>query len=408
MTVEASKQTSGAYKWVLLVIFAMVNFLVSYAQFQPAFFAPDIMADMGIGTTEFSVITAAPMVIGIVIAFVSGSLADRIGIKKVVLIGLILSSIGALGRYFVGSYIMLVVMIVLMGVSAAVVTANTTKLAIAWFPPKQISFAVGVPLALGTCGIAVAQATTGVLFSDYRTAFLVGGIAVIVLTVLWAIIARDRVSSPNEGAGERPKGGMAKVLKSRNLWTCGIATLLFTGFNVTISSFIITALVVVWGVDPVLAGIMGALATVGATVGCAVLPPIITRQRHAKIICILIPLVAAAIIYLGWSIDNTVVRCIAFPLAGLVYGTINPICMFFPSILPEVTPETSGAAGGLITTVMLAGSIIVPTFIITPIAGENYGLIIILDCIVIALIAVAFAILPSVNGHGLKKAAEAE
>lgn len=397
MTIEASKQTSGAYKWVLLIVFSMVNFLITYAQFQPAFFATEIMETFGIGPVEFSLITAAPMVIGIIIAFVSGSMADRFGIKKVVLIGLIISSIGALGRYFSNSYIMLVIMIVLMGVSAAIVTANTTKLAIAWFKPSQVSFAVGVPLALGTLGIAVAQSTVGVMFSDYGSAFLAGGIAVIVLTVLWAIIARDRVISPNEGRpDDKPKGGTAKVLKSRNLWTCGIATLLYTGFNVTISSFIITALVVFWGVDPVVAGLVASLSTIGATIGCAVIPPIITRNRHAKILCILIPLVSAGLVFTGWSVDIIAVRCICFPLAGFLYGSINPICMFYPSILPEVTPETSGAAGGLISSVMLAGSVIVPTFIVTPIAGDDYNLLMTIACIVIALIAIAFVILPSV------------
>ena len=310
---------------------------------------------------------------------------------------------GALGRYVSDSYVLLVISIVLMGVSAAVVTANTTKLAIAWFSPAQLSVAVAIPLALGTVGIALAQATTGVLFSDYKSAFLAGGIAFIVLTVVWAVVARDRVTSPNEGAAERPKGGMSKVLKSRSLWICGIATMLFTGFNVTIMSFLITALVTEWAVDPVVAGLITSLATFGATAGCMILPSIVTRNRFAKPMCILIPLVAVGLILVGWFVDVVAVRCIAFFAAGFFFGSINPICMFIPSILPEVTPETSGAAGGLITTVMLAGSIIVPTFIITPIAGENYGLIILLNCIVLAIIAIAFLLLPSVYTGKAKK-----
>ncbi len=396
----ANVQKASGYRWLIMVVFGMVTFLVSMGQFQPSFFAVNVMADFGMGTSEFALVTSSTMAVGIPIAFVGGSLADKYGIKKVLLIGLILTTIGAFGRYFAADFGWLLAMSMLMGIAGAIMTANITKLAIAWFPPKQVSLAIAIMLALGTLGIAFAQATTGLMFTDYHQAFLASAIAQAVLTVVWAIVGRDRAISPSEGDEdvEPQKGGVKQVLKSRNLWIAGVACLVYTGFNIVLSGFLITALVTVWGTEPTMAGLIASLATIGAVVGGTALPPIITRSKHAKLLCILIPVVSAALVFIGWNCNVTILRCVFFLLAGCLYGTVNPICMMYPSVLPDIAPQNVGKAGGVITMVMFLGSLIVPSCIVTPIAGNDYNLMVIVDCIVLLIAAVCFVLLPSVSG----------
>ncbi|MGI6216096.1 MAG: MFS transporter [Coriobacteriales bacterium] len=395
----------SGYRWVILFLFAAVSFMVSFCQFQPAYFAEDIMSDFSIGTTEFSLITSAPMIVGIFLALFGGAISDRFGIKKIVLIGLIISAAGALWRYWCGNFITLFLAMALTGTGATFVTANVSKMAIAWFKPKEISIAVAISLSLGMMGIAVAQATTGAMFSDYSSAFLVGGIAMAVLMVLWAIFGRDRAISPQEGEVETVsiKKSLKKVVRIRNLWFAGIATLLFNGFNVCLSSFLTTGLISVWGVDSEIAGLLASFTTWGSVIGATFLPTVIIRFRHAKVIYSLAPFLAAVFVFAGWSINVLPVRSVLFLLAGILYGCINPLAMLYPSTLPEVSSEISGTAGGFITMLMMAGSVIVPSFIVTPIAGSNYMLLVAVDCIVLAFASVMFLLLPSLSIAGNKK-----
>ena len=59
--------------------------------------------------------------------------------------------------------------------------------------------------------------------------------------------------------------------------------------------------------------------------------------------------------------------------------------MSFPALLPEIGPECAGSATGIISTLELIGAVVIPTYIITPIAGQNFSLYFILagSCMVI-------------------------
>ncbi len=392
------------YRWVILILFSLINFFVSFCQFQPSFFAQDIMSSFGIGTVEFATITSAPMVAGFIIALIGGSFADRFGIRKIMIVGLIISSIGGLGRYFCQDYASLFVVTTLLGVSATFVMANTTKLCIQWFRPSELGIAIGIGMCTGSAGIAAAQGLTGIMFSDFRSAFLVGGIILIVLTIAWIVISRDKPGSV-KGKSEGPSmlQGIKLIARNAHIWVAGIAAFFYTGFNITTGSFLITGLIENWAVDAVMAGIVSSLFTIGATVGSIVAPPIVQRIRSARVVSTFIPLFAAILVYVGWSIDIIAARCIIFPIAGLFFGATLPLIMLYPSVLPGVTEENTGVAGGMITMLMMLGAFVVPSFIITPIAGDNYALLIILDCIVCALMAISFALLPSLYNEKSKK-----
>ena len=397
-TREQEQEYTG-YRWVVLILFALIPFFISFLQFQPAYFAQEIMAEFGMGTQGFAQLTSFPMMVGIFLAFVAGSAADRFGIKKCALLGLLVSAIAATARYFSPDFGTLLISSVFMGVASSTVIPNVAKFAMQWFPPRQISLAVGIGMAMGTAGIAASQLLTGVLFPDYRSAFFVGFIIMIAMTVAWLLLARDKqpaAGAAAASAGPSVKQGILASLKSRGIWTAGFGLFFFQGFNVTVSGLLITALVVVWGTDPVVAGLIAGLFTVGSTLGSAFLPNIISRNRYAKPICIALPIVCVALVMLGWFVNADAARLVIFPVAGLMFGALLSSFMVFPSILPEIDEQTAGAAGGLMTTLMMIGSVVMPSFVITPIAGEDYFMVIVLSCVCVLVCAVLFALLPSV------------
>ena len=52
--------------------------------------------------------------------------------------------------------------------------------------------------------------------------------------------------------------------------------------------------------------------------------------------------------------------------------------------------------------IAMVGAVVFPTFIITPIAGTDYNLIILLACGFMALCVLIFALLPSISGKSKK------
>lgn len=51
-----------------------------------------------------------------------------------------------------------------------------------------------------------------------------------------------------------------------------------------------------------------------------------------------------------------------------------PTFMSFPALLPEIGPKYAGTATGIIATLELIGAVVIPTYIITPVAGTNFKL----------------------------------
>lgn len=404
--VQVPEGKAPGYRWVILALFALMSCVNGICQFQVSFFAQDIMADFNVSTSGFTLMTAFPMMFGLLASLAAGSLSDRFGQRKVLFVALLISAAGAILRYFCTVYIALLLMSFLLGVSATFVTVNIIKMAMAWFPHRQMGLAIGVGNAAGTAGMALAQAFMGILFPDYRTAFLWGGIVMIIVTVLWGVFGRDRVITPQEDIlekeGGKKKGGFKSVMKSRGVWLAGLGGAFYNGFNVTAAGLLITALAVCWAMDPVMAGIIASVFTVGMVIGGTFMPAIVMQLKAAKPICIAMPIIAVVLFLLGWYIDNTIVRMCLFPVAGFCFGSIFPIFSAFPSVLPEINNDNAGSAGGLLTTVSMIGAVVVPTFIITPIAGTDYNLIILIACGFMAMCAVIFAVLPSISGNSKK------
>ena len=395
------------YRWLILVAFTVSSFCVSFCQFQPSFFATDLMVDFGLDTQQFQLIVSSSMIAGIFISLFAGTCGDRFGLYKTMIVGCLVSVIGGFMRYFAWDYPMLVISMMVLGFVGSVQTANLAKLAAAWFPPRQAGVAVGIGLAIGMSGIAAAQALTGVLFPDYRSAFLGGAILMVVIAILWIVVGCDKAFTPNDSEHNSIMSGIKEVLPCKNVWFAGIIALIYTGFNLVLSSFLTTGLITCYNVDPVIAGVIASLTTVGSIFGAAFGPGIVTHMRGTKAICIFLPIVSALLILAGWFIDNNIVRGVLFVCAGLFYGMINPLAVMFPAVLPEVEPQHVGTAGGLVSTLLMSGSYIVPSLIVTPLAGGDYNLMIVIDCIVLMVIAVFFMLLPSLHqGKTEKKITE--
>ena len=94
----------------------------------------------------------------------------------------------------------------------------------------------------------------------------------------------------------------------------------------------------------------------------------------------------------GWMLYEQILMIIIYFITGIAIGGAMPIYFTMPIRLREISSDNISTAGGLITTFQLGGAVIVPSYIIAPIAGNNYSEIFILTAVVIA-IAVGLGVL---------------
>ena len=100
-------QKNSSYRWVILLLTFLPCFMASVCQFQATAYAGDLMEKYQLSEQAYSTIATAPMLVGVFISFLSGTLGDRFGVKKTVFAGLLITTIGAISRAFAPGYIVM-------------------------------------------------------------------------------------------------------------------------------------------------------------------------------------------------------------------------------------------------------------------------------------------------------------
>ena len=290
-----------------------------------------------------------------------------------------------------------------LGFGLTFINANLVKIVGAWFPPEKISKIMGVALTAPTLGMTLGMGTAP-LFPSIKSAYIFSAAICIMATLLWIVFMKGQNKgegkSIKENAGASQTASIISLLKvpaqSKALWVTGVCLMLVLGATMAFTSFLPIALSSVKGMSAVSAGVIGSTVMAGTLVS-AILSPIVAQKMGLyRPYFFIIGLLAAACLYWGWTFNGALLWLSMF-CAGLFLGAAMPIFMSFPILLKEIGPKYAGGAGGLLATLQLIGGIIIPTYIITPFAKGNYGMIFSLAAGCIVLMGVLALFLPEVG-----------
>jgi NNP family nitrate/nitrite transporter-like MFS transporter len=383
----------------------LAGFIGSYAQFQLPPLAYKIMPSLHISNSQFAALMAGPMTGSIFISILGGTLADRYGMKKVITAGLALAVIGCFFRYGVTSFWPFLLMTILTGIASALLTSNLSKLFGAWFPPAQMGTVVGLYMISPMLASFLGTATTA-LFPSEGSAYIFSGVVCLIILILWMLLARNKP----EGAPDLPVlpaiQYLGKAARSKSIWMGGICLFFVMGCSMTFNTFLPDVLRNLHGIDPVKAGFYGSLATFGGIFGCFMGPMICNRMGVMKPYLIIIALLGAAGTFWSWQLPVGPGIVIALILAGFMQTAIAPMIFSLPMLLPEIGPVYAGSAGGIISTLQVLGAVLIPTFIITPLAGSNVTVLFGLAALCSGLIIAPVLLLPELGNRALAERAQ--
>lgn len=392
---DTSKVFQSPYRWVILFVTWASVFAAVVAQFQVAALAYKIIPEFHLTTAQYSMVLTAPMLAGVCFSFMAGALADRFGVKHVVAVGFVFSIFGTFFRYAANTYWELFILMFLSGVIPGLLSANISKLLGAWFSKEQMGFAMGIFFTASGIGITVALATTA-LFPTAGSAYIVAGLLIFAVWILWLVLFKAKP----EGVPDLPVMPMGKYIgvaaRSKNVWLVGIVLMFFMGSSMAFSGFLSNALHDQRGMDPVSAGFMTSLITLGTIIGSLSGPILSNKMGKIKWFIIPVALIGAIAGYLSWVVPLSLMPIMLFAL-GLFSGMATPLLMAFPMLLPEIGPVYAGSAGGIIGTLQVVGAVFIPALIIAPIAGQNYTTFFTLGSLCFFMVGIITLFLPELG-----------
>lgn len=355
------------YGWIILAIFALGAFTYQMTQYQLTMVAGELIPKLGLTEVQFSSLVTAPLVPAIALSIIVGILADKISIKLIVAIGMIISCIGGLGHIFAGTNSTFYATMFLTGFGAVAINVTCGKIFSQWMKPTMISIAMGIFLAASTIGQFFAQSTTA-LIGSMNNAFWLSGISCAIVLLLWIVLGRENKETGQAAFMEAPSfiETIKAVFASKNMWLCAIGLFFILGCQVAFNIWIPSALIAK-GMDPAGAGVLASIVSLGNLIGAIVMPMVAARVGKVKPFIIAFTIICAIGYALGWHLTG-VFAYLCFFVFGFCAASLMPFFLSMPIKFKEVGPRFVGTGMGFASTIELLGSVLLPTYIILPLA----------------------------------------
>ncbi|MCD7845219.1 MAG: MFS transporter [Oscillospiraceae bacterium] len=401
MSNSLQAQKPSAYRWLMLILVSLPNFGTNYAQFQLSAFAADFMADLCLTTMQFSAVTLSFSVVAGIIGVCGGTLADRLGTRRVAVVLCFITAAASLGRLLAHSYAPFFLLSLFVGCGLGAVHATSGKIISAWFPQREASFAFSLYCAIGAAGISLAQLTS-TLYTGYCQALLVSGLVLLLAAVMWLLFGRDAPKGTVLPPSQPVLKYISQVARLRNVWIVALCCALFSAFIYTVSTLLPTVLASTRAMDAATANSIAGMLNIAAIVGSVLIPPIQTRLgKFRPLLAALMLLAAAFTLPMAAAPDGLVL-----PLVCLLGFCVSIGCAFFMAILAglsEVGTEYLGSAQGLVTLIhYVVGGFIIPSFVITPLVDISGSLLFVAAAVLCVLMTVGTLLLPETGQKGKK------
>lgn len=394
----------SSYRWVILVIVCVIGIMSNYMQYQISSLAVTLMPLLKISQAGFSTLLTMPMLTAVFLSIPMGTYGDRIGPKKVVMVGLVIAVIGGFLRTFGLNFPMQMVSMFLLGAGIAALNSNLAKIFSVWFG-DQMQMAMGC--FFGSAGVGVILAQMVAPMFPVFTSYLSAAIILAVAAVLWLLLVKDAPEGVQlPPATESPLKYISVAAKSRNVWLIALCYGFSLASSTAFAGFIPQTLINNNGLDKVTAGMVASAASLGSIAGSLLGPAISSRLGKWKAYLAGTIVVGTLMMVYFWAVvvmlkaapALVVLLCVMF-ISGM-FGAMNgPIVQAMPVALPEIGTKLAGSAGGLISTVGLLCSFFIP-IIVSSIAGGNYVLNLGIESVVFLLSALFVLLIPELGPNG--------
>ncbi|MBD3229311.1 MAG: MFS transporter [Candidatus Lokiarchaeota archaeon] len=358
------------YKWFILGIFWLNFFLSSGSWLFPLSIKYDIIFNgIYLSDIQRSLLLTLPMIGLVAMAFFSGLLIDKIGVRKSAIISFLIIIIFGFLRGLSVNFVMLSIFLIIFGMGIGIILSLPAKLISEWFPEKQYSTSHGIATMASGLGIFVFELINKPLFYEnlfpffgnnaWRVNFFLYSFLSLIGLVFWIIFSKDKpIIEPNDTKRINLVQGIKGSIKNKQ-----IILLCILNIGVLSSYFgakhFISEILGIKSIPSTDIFIIISIMSLGAMFGNIIMPKMADHYEKRKIFIFEgITLTAIFIILCGVLIDFIISEIIFLFLLGFSIGTVIPLIS--ASVLVNVDKKHVATAMGLVIFFGNLGALILP------------------------------------------------
>jgi sugar phosphate permease len=265
-------------RWAILIVPALLYFLSYFHRVAPAVVAGDLMAAFAVSAASLGTLSAIYPYCFAAMALPGGSLADLLGPRRILTLGGLSMSAGAMLFGLAPSFGVAFAGRLLVGLGASLMLIGCLRLAAEWFRTDEFATVAGASQSVGSLGALAGTTPLALLVEQmgWRNAFVTIGATTALLAVACFLSVRDRPDGdvPRERARGSGRGlrdviaGIPSVVTNPRSWTAGlISGGVYGGFAAFVGLWGVPYFTQVYGLPRVQASNLIALAALGLLVG---------------------------------------------------------------------------------------------------------------------------------------------
>ena len=389
--------TQPSFRWIMLALMSLLYGCFGLAVTSIAPLVDTISKELSINSSQMGTILGAWQLVYIVLAYQSGSLLDRFGVKRSVAAGAIAIALSLFVRAMAVDFITLLLAVIVFGLGGSMISVGSPKVASMWFHGRQRGMATSISFAgsiLGSViGMALTSAVVVPLLGNWRLAFVFYGVITVFASFVWLLLAKNQVPSSDEtGDPDQVRAGNLKQIIAID----NVKLIVVLGFSVFLLNHglrnWLPVLLIEKGVSEANAGFLAAIPMVVGMITMLVIPSVVKSGYRRPTVIVL--LVIAGLTVLPLALGEGAVVLVFLVISGAVRQPLNSLLLLLLMDTKGVGSARIGAAGGLFFAVSEIGGFGGPFIVgvLRDITGDAQLGIIVIGLVMLVLTPLTFKV----------------
>ena len=339
------------YRWVLLVVFMLINLTIQTLWITYAPITGPAATFYGVTDLQIGLLSMVFMIAFVPLSIPVSWLIDTYGFRLAVSIGAILMGVFGIVRGLAGTNYSLVLWSTIgIAIAQPFLLNAWTTIPAKWFAFEERATTVGLITLANLIGTALGMVLTPILIESMSIAnvqSIYGGVSA-VAAVLFVVLAREMPPTPPGPDGSEVRAlmldGLKHAIKVRPFWFDLAVSFIGLGIFNGVTTWI-EAMIRPRGFTPNDAGSLGALMIVGGLIGAVVIPALSDKQRmRQRYLYVAFIGAIPGMIGLTFATTSWLLFTSAFAM-GFFLVSAMPIAMQYAAEITHPTPE--GTSNGL-------------------------------------------------------------
>lgn len=335
------------YRWIVLLVFALINALM---QIHWVTFAPitgEAAAFYHVTPLQIGFLSMSFMIVYLFVCIPASYIIDTYGIRVGIGIGAILTGIfGLFKGLYASSYTVICISQFALAVAQPFILNAITKVGANWFPMNERATAAGLASLSQYIGIIFAMVLTPYLLKAYSMhgMLMIYGIASVIGAVVFLVLMREAPPTPPSHVTEEERisvfAGVKHIFQQRDMIIVLVLFFIGLGMFNAVTTWI-EQILAPRGLNSEQAGIIGGVMMIGGVIGASILPILSDMYRRRKPFLVLSMIgIAPGLIGLTFATSLPLLIVSGFVL-GFFIMSAGPIGFQYGAEISYPAPEST-------------------------------------------------------------------